>query len=576
MAVIPENDARPPEAKRAKWLPFLCIIAASALAHLWCLGSQFYMDDIPQIRDSQMVASGNLAGSGLNLWTILWYVIQYRFFGPSPVAFHAFNWILHTAAACVLFGFGRDLVEGKHRLGIAWFAALLFAVHPLASEIPNYARAQDMAWLTLFSLLAGWCLLKFLRGSGWLAFGGCLLFGLAATFSKGPGVMHAGMVCAIIGLAYVPSQRWVILRKQLKWIVPGFVIVISALWLSGKLGFVSGIAAKWSDPRFMGHAYTISRVFWEFAWRGIIPIDLSSDHQIAETLVPAGSRFWNIPDKVAMLSAVSLLALTAGGIYFSTRKSTRLLGVCAFVFASTMLFRVLYPIQEFMPEYRIYPGMPWFCLGAAVVLSAIWHWLFNSVSPRVFAVILLLGFAGLSAKRSFLWHDVSKLVGDVLKQYPTQGRAVWELHDQDLVRENWQAIVDRQEQVWPEVRRKFILESQRLAPARELPTGHFALAEVACAGRAARAQAHLKGPQAGLQAMGNLELYMKMLQLDPVAHSRQWGYFYHDKGLILEMAGDYAAAAECLRLQGDPPFWPEDRERVEKKLAEMSKGAAPK
>ena len=30
-----------------------------------------------------------------------------------------------------------------------------------------------------------------------------------------------------------------------------------------------------------------------------------------------------------------------------------------------MLFRVIYLIPEFMPEYRIYPGLPWFCLGAA-------------------------------------------------------------------------------------------------------------------------------------------------------------------------------------------------------------------
>ena len=30
-----------------------------------------------------------------------------------------------------------------------------------------------------------------------------------------------------------------------------------------------------------------------------------------------------------------------------------------------MLFRVIDLIPEFMPEYRIYPGLPWFCLEAA-------------------------------------------------------------------------------------------------------------------------------------------------------------------------------------------------------------------
>ena len=44
-------------------------------------------------------------------------------------------------------------------LFVALFGALLFAVHPLASEIPNYARTQDLAWVTLFSLLASWAFL---------------------------------------------------------------------------------------------------------------------------------------------------------------------------------------------------------------------------------------------------------------------------------------------------------------------------------------------------------------------------------------------------------------------------------
>ena len=68
------------------------------------------------------------------------------------------------AVACVLFGFGRDFLRGRAPAGVAWFGALLFAVHPLASEIPNYARTQDLAWVTLFSLLASWALLRFLRG----------------------------------------------------------------------------------------------------------------------------------------------------------------------------------------------------------------------------------------------------------------------------------------------------------------------------------------------------------------------------------------------------------------------------
>ena len=73
-----------------------------------------------------------------------------------------------------------------------------------------------------------------------------------------------------------------------------------------------------------------------------------------------------------MWAAAAMLALTAFSLLLAWRKTTRLFGVCLFLFVATILFRVIYLIPEFMPEYRIYPGMPWFCLGAAILLGALW------------------------------------------------------------------------------------------------------------------------------------------------------------------------------------------------------------
>ena len=164
-------------------MPFLWIIAASALAQLWCLGSQFFLDDFPAIQDSDNVLTGDLTGTGWSSWTCLGYIIQYWLFGMSQTGFHVVNWLLHTGVACVLFAFGRDFLRFRWPVGVAFFGALLFAVHPLASEIPNYARSQDLAWATLFSLLAAWAVLGFLREGGWWKLAGCVVFVLGATFS---------------------------------------------------------------------------------------------------------------------------------------------------------------------------------------------------------------------------------------------------------------------------------------------------------------------------------------------------------------------------------------------------------
>ena len=554
-------------------MPFLWIIVASALAHLWCLGSQFFLDDFPAIQDSDNVLTGDLTGTGWSSWTCLGYIIQYWLFGMSQTGFHVVNWLLHTGVACVLFAFGRDFLRFRWPVGVAFFGALLFAVHPLASEIPNYARSQDLAWATLFSLLAAWAVLGFLREGGWWKLAGCVVFVLGATFSKGPGLFHALMPVGAVALVFFQPKHVSLIRKY-PWQCAGIVVVgIGVLWVVGGMEGRLGSLRQWTESRFIGHAYTLSRVFWEFAWRSVIPASLSADHHIAETLVPPGSPFWNIPDMGAMFAAAAFLAFAAFSVVLAWRKSTRLFGVCLFLYIATILFRVFYAIPEFMPEYRIYPGLPWFCLGAAIVLAAAWRAVCGGISPRLPAALLLGIFMLLSANRSFLWHDLDRLMADVLEQYPTQARALWELDKRDISRENWQAVIDRQRNVWPQVAARFHAKNRLLAPARELPTGHFALAEVACSGRYAIALAHQEGPAIGLREINRLEAYMKRLGLDPKAHAIHWSFFSRDRGLVLELAGNYEAAAESLRVENISGPRKRDLERVEKKLGELKPGS---
>jgi hypothetical protein len=227
---------------------------------------------------------------------------------------------------------------------------------------------------------------------------------------------------------------------------------------------------------------------------------------------------------------------------------------------------VAYLIPEFMPEYRIYPGMPWFCLGAAILLGALWNRIPGGGSPRFVAALVLLPLIVLSARRSFVWHDLDRLCGDVLKQYPAQARALWELHDRDIHNGDWQKVIDRQRDVWPGVFQKFLDENNRLAPKRELPSGHFALADVACRGRYAIALAHAQSPAAGVAEIGRLELLMRQLGIDPVSNRAIWGYFYQAKLLVLEQAGNYQAARDLIQEVGTDRFSTKDIQRIERKL----------
>ena len=548
------------------WLPFVWIVAASAVAHIWCLGSQFFLDDPTQFRDNDDLHNGVFWKNIALLWTNFCYVIQYKIFGVSSVGLHAVNWLLHTSVACVLFGFGRDFVRGRWSESVALFAALLFAVHPLASEIPNYARTQDLAWVTLFSLLASWAVLKYLLDGGWHKLIWMVLGIAGATMSKGPGLFHALMMVGAVGLAFMTPEHWRMIRGRAWWVVGVAGLGVGVLWVGGFLPFLWRATRLWDEPRFIGHAYTLSRVFWEFAWRAVLPVSLSADHHIAETLMPAGAKFWNIPDTGAMWAAAAMLAFTALSIWLAWRKSTRLVGVCLFLFTAMILFRMLYLIPEFMPEYRIYPGMPWFCLGAAMMLAWAWKHVLPGFSPQIAAVLLVAVFALMSMKRSFLWHDLDRLMADVLRQYPAQARAIWELHRRDAHVGDWQKIIDRQRAEWSPIFQRFMAENRRLAPARELPTGHFALADVACAGIYAEALSHVEGAGPAMNELRRLEAHMRSLRIDQEPH---WRYFYRAKAQVLAQAGRPEAALALIQEIGEVQFLSADVRRIKEMAARV-------
>jgi len=122
------------------WRAPVLIVLVCAAAHLWCLGSQFYLDDLWQIRDNTKVRNGTWWNSSAWQWTYLWYVIEARLFGMSPVGFHLVNWVLHTSVALVLYFAGRRFWR------IAAVPALPSRVPcflPLTHSVPRFQTTRE-------------------------------------------------------------------------------------------------------------------------------------------------------------------------------------------------------------------------------------------------------------------------------------------------------------------------------------------------------------------------------------------------------------------------------------------------
>ena len=112
----------------------------------------------------------------------LW--LQWRFFGLDSTGYHIVSILLHALASCLLWGLLRQM-----RLRAAWFAGLIFAVHPLGVESVAWISELKNTLSLPFFLAAAWCVVRFEQGSGRRFYFAALGLFFAAMLSKSSVVM---------------------------------------------------------------------------------------------------------------------------------------------------------------------------------------------------------------------------------------------------------------------------------------------------------------------------------------------------------------------------------------------------
>ena len=142
--------------------PALAVAAAAALAYLPSLAGVFQFDDYNVIVHYPTVHSwGALlerAGDGVRPLLKASYTLNWTLGG----GFHLLNIAFHATNAALLFFIGDTLFKDRRA---ALIAALLFALHPAATEAVTYVSGRSSSLMTLFYLGA---LLAYLRGAHWL------------------------------------------------------------------------------------------------------------------------------------------------------------------------------------------------------------------------------------------------------------------------------------------------------------------------------------------------------------------------------------------------------------------------
>ncbi len=468
---------------------FLTVAILLAYVNVW--HNEFVFDDLVLISRDRFLTSWRYAGalfsshlgdgfSGVHFHSpfyrplqMLLYLAVYQLAGPSPVAFHALNVVLHIVNACLLYTLGLRL---GFRKDASLCGALLWALHPVHTEAITYMSGTADPLCALF-LLAG---ILILAGSSdrrhVLAACACQILAL---LSKESAVVFPLLAMTLI---FYQSKD----REKIKsyfvtwpfWVIAGVYLCVRA-YLSGRIGFFDAFAD--SNPGFANRLLTAAATLPTYLRLIMWPSGLHVE------------REFSVHGAALLLSAAAGVVIVTASMVFVVRAASPALrpfawGVLWATAAHIPQTGIFAPVNAPVCEHWLYLPTMGILLGAMQSLAVN----LSDASPRakslpaalLMLAVILLGFR--AAFQNRVWSNAETLYQNAFDHGETSDRAHVNLGEYYLGRGEFDKAVAQLEipvsdhsplSRWPELH--FLLAAGYLHVSLDEPSIHEEIGEIA-------------------------------------------------------------------------------------------------
>jgi tetratricopeptide (TPR) repeat protein len=415
-----ERPVSPAEAQpsRTGWICVL-IFLATLIAYLPALSADFIWDDKPgHVTKPELQSVAGLARIWTDvgatqqyyplLHTAFW--IEHRLWGDWPAGYHLINILLHATAACLVGAVLRRL-----RIAGAWFAALLFALHPVAVESVAWISEQKNTLSTIFYLCAALTFLRFHDERGRRAYGIATLWFACALLTK---TVTATLPAALLVILWWRHAElsW---RRDILPLLPWFALSIVAGTLTAWIEH-SQIGAQGGDFSLgpIERVLLAGRAVWFYFGKLIWPAELVFIYP-RWTIDAGDASQWLFPLAAGLLLAAlwwrrrQNRGLLAGALFFGGTLFP------ALGFVNVFPFLYSYVADHF--QYVAMLGILALAAGGATSLAmSLPRWL-----ARAGALTLLLTFGALTWRQAATYRDVLTLYTTTIARNP----ACWMAHN---------------------------------------------------------------------------------------------------------------------------------------------------
>lgn len=432
-----------PKIESLKRFAPLLVAAAAFISVFFTVNDQYLFDDEKlvgrneQIRDISHMPeyfSGKIFPDGDNPSPLyrpalmMSLYINQLILGHSAFAYHAVNVALHCLAAVLLF----YLLMSFMVFLPAFFASLLFAVHPIHTEsvafIINRSDMLVMIMLccsTLLLLKTGpW--MKMLTGKkeGWSDQKAIFLYTIAsaacfylALLSKETAMSGLLILILAIAINCIRKGMWS-LQKEV-WIGIFIFTMTVGVYTITRIEAIGAFAAEPVRAYFPERALdtmipTVARIFKDYILLTVFPLVQKVDYSHYEI----SRGFFHI--EVILSIALHLIALTLG---FYLLKKRPLISFCIFAFYITLLpVSHIFPFLEIKAERFLYLPSVFFVV---LIVSPLLMKNEGNVSKakKAFYLLLALAYMALSLSYSFNFRSERALWSEMLRRMPQNYKA---------------------------------------------------------------------------------------------------------------------------------------------------------
>ncbi len=357
------------------------------------------------------------------------FAVNYYYGQLNVWGYHLVNLIIHLITSCIvgwltLLIFSTPALKDnpiiKHKKILAFFVALLFVSHPLATQSVTYIVQRMASMVAMFYLLS---ISLYVKGrlsehriTKYLWFAGALVSAILALFTK-ENAYTLPFAIILVEIFFLQKKKLIINFKDYRIILVIIVClsIIILLFSRFSLNIFNSIPPK------NGNDYTITSLNYLLTQFSVIvkyiqllflPIYQSVDHYI-----PLSTSFFELR---TLLSFLFLLSFVVLAILLFKRNRLASFGIFWF-FLTLSIESSIIPIDDFMFEHRTY--LPSF--GFFLMFSSVIYILFQKRNKYIALSILLsliLLNSVLTFQRNKIWKDEITLWNDAISKSPEKPR----------------------------------------------------------------------------------------------------------------------------------------------------------